>query len=229
MIALIEGTVVEKSEGEAIVMTAGGVGYRLMCSMNTLSSLPAAGDKCRLYTHLNVREDAMELYGFLQTEEREMFRRLIAISGIGARSALQILGSMPLSNLRLAILTGDVAALSRAPGIGKKTAQRISLELKDKLAKEALSGADELKEIAAVTDSEAPAGDAHQRGHAGPQGAGVFAAGSRVRLEGRRRKSGDRRRNDQTGPAPHGTAGINRQEERHGRPNRIFRLPGGGR
>ena len=148
MIALIEGTVVEKSEGEAIVMTAGGVGYRLMCSMNTLSSLPAAGDKCRLYTHLNVREDAMELYGFLQTEEREMFRRLIAISGIGARSALQILGSMPLSNLRLAILTGDVAALSRAPGIGKKTAQRISLELKDKLAKEALSGADE------------PAGDA---------------------------------------------------------------------
>ena len=160
MIALIEGTVVEKSEGEAIVMTAGGVGYRLMCSMNTLSSLPAAGDKCRLYTHLNVREDAMELYGFLQTEEREMFRRLIAISGIGARSALQILGSMPLSNLRLAILTGDVAALSRAPGIGKKTAQRISLELKDKLAKEALSGADELKEIAAVTDSEAPAGDA---------------------------------------------------------------------
>ena len=160
MIALIEGTVVEKSEGEAIVMTAGGVGYRLMCSMNTLSSLPAAGDKCRLYTHLNVREDAMELYGFVQTEEREMFRRLIAISGIGARSALQILGSMPLSNQRLAILTGDVAALSRAPGIGKKTAQRISLELKDKLAKEALSGADELKEIAAVTDSDAPAGDA---------------------------------------------------------------------
>ena len=150
MIALIEGTVVEKSEGEAIVMTAGGVGYRLMCSMNTLSSLPAAGDKCRLYTHLNVREDAMELYGFLQTEEREMFRRLIAISGIGARSALQILGSMPLSNLRLAILTGDVAALSRAPGIGKKTAQRISLELKDKLAKEALSGADELKEAASA-------------------------------------------------------------------------------
>ena len=160
MIALMEGTVVEKSEGEAIVMTAGGVGYRLMCSMNTLSSLPAAGDKCRLYTHLNVREDAMELYGFLQTEEREMFRRLIAISGIGARSALQILGSMPLSNLRLAILTGDVAALSRAPGIGKKTAQRISLELKDKLTKDALNGSDELREIAAVTDGEAPAADA---------------------------------------------------------------------
>ena len=138
MIALIEGTVAEKSEGEVIVMTAGGVGYRLMCSMNTLSALPAAGEKCRLYTHLNVREDAMELYGFLQAEERDMFRRLISISGIGARSALMILGSMPLSNLRLAILTGDVAALSRAPGIGKKIAQRIVLELRDKLSKEQL-------------------------------------------------------------------------------------------
>lgn len=95
MIALIEGTVAEKSEGEVIVMTAGGVGYRLMCSMNTLSALPAAGEKCRLYTHLNVREDAMELYGFLQAEERDMFRRLISVSGIGARSALLILGSMP--------------------------------------------------------------------------------------------------------------------------------------
>ena len=160
MIALIEGTVAGKSEGEVIVMTAGGVGYRLMCSMNTLSALPAAGEKCRLYTHLNVREDAMELYGFLQAEERDMFRRLISISGIGARSALMILGSMPLSNLRLAILTGDVAALSRAPGIGKKTAQRISLELKDKLTKDALNGSDELREIAAVTDGEAPAADA---------------------------------------------------------------------
>ena len=160
MIALIEGTVAGKNEGEVIVMTAGGVGYRLMCSMNTLSALPAAGEKCRLYTHLNVREDAMELYGFLQAEERDMFRRLISISGIGARSALLILGSMPLSNLRLAILTGDVAALSRAPGIGKKTAQRISLELKDKLTKDALNGSDELREIAAVTDGEAPAADA---------------------------------------------------------------------
>ena len=102
----------------------------------------------------------MELYGFLQAEERDMFRRLISVSGIGARSALLILGSMPLSNLRLAILTGDVAALSRAPGIGKKTAQSISLELKDKLTKDALNGSDELREIAAVTDGEAPAADA---------------------------------------------------------------------
>ena len=83
----------------------------------------------------------MELFGFCQKEERDMFKRLTSVSGIGPRSALGVLGSMPLADLRLAILTGDAAALSRAPGIGKKTAQRISLELKDKLAQDALSGA----------------------------------------------------------------------------------------
>lgn len=82
----------------------------------------------------------MELYGFATKDERELFRKLISVSGIGPKSALQILGSMTLSDLRLAILTGDANALSRAPGIGKKTAQRISLELKDKLTAEALSG-----------------------------------------------------------------------------------------
>ena len=135
MIAMIEGTVIEKNENEALLMTAGGVGYRVMCSVNTLSLLPAAGDSCRLHTYLNVREDAMELFGFGSKDEKDMFKRLISVSGIGAKSALAVLGSMPLSDLRLAILTGDAAALSRAPGIGKKTAQRISLELKDKLTR----------------------------------------------------------------------------------------------
>lgn len=139
MIAMIEGTVLEKNENEALLMTAGGVGYRVMCSVNTLSILPAAGESCRLHTYLNVREDAMELFGFCSKDEKDMFKRLISVSGIGAKSALAVLGSMPLSDLRLAILTGDAAALSRAPGIGKKTAQRISLELKDKLTQDALS------------------------------------------------------------------------------------------
>ena len=142
MIAMLTGNVVEKSEGEAVVMTSGGMGFRLMMSANTLSALPQAGQECTLYTHMNVREDAMELFGFLHKEERDMFRRLISVSGIGPKSALFVLGSMPLSDLRLAILTGDVAALSRAQGIGKKTAQRISLELKDKLAQDALGAAD---------------------------------------------------------------------------------------
>ena len=118
MIAMVKGTLMEKSEGEAVVMTAGGLGLRVMCSMNTLTVLPAAGQECTLYTFMNVREDAMELFGFCQKEERDMFKRLTSVSGIGPRSALGVLGSMPLADLRLAILTGDAAALSRAPGIG---------------------------------------------------------------------------------------------------------------
>jgi len=150
----------EKAEGEAVVMTSGGIGLRVMCSMNTLSALPAAGAECTLYTHMSVREDAMELYGFWKHEERDMFRRLISVSGIGPKSALGVLGSMPLSDLRLAILTGDAAALSRAPGIGKKTAQRISLELKDKLAQDALGGTAGMEDFAVTVDADTPVQDA---------------------------------------------------------------------
>ena len=160
MIAMVKGILMEKSEGEAVVMTTGGLGLRMMCSMNTLSGLPAAGAECTLYTHMNVREDAMELFGFLKREERDMFRRLISVSGIGPKSALAILGSMPLSDLRLAILTGDANALSRAPGIGKKTAQRLSLELKDKLAQDALAGGVSMDDIVITADVDAPVQDA---------------------------------------------------------------------
>lgn len=160
MIAMVRGMLMEKSEGEAVVMTAGGLGLRVMCSMNTLAALPAAGQECTLYTFMNVREEAMELFGFCQKEERDMFKRLTSVSGIGPRSALTVLGSMPLSDLRLAILTGDSAALSRAPGIGKKTAQRISLELKDKLAQDTLSDAEGLSEAVFAADAGAPAQDA---------------------------------------------------------------------
>ena len=159
MIAVIHGTVAEKNEGEVVLQTSGGVGYSLMCSMNTLSILPSVGKECTLHTHLVVREDAMELYGFEKREERELFRRLISVSGIGPRSALFVLGSMPLSDLRLAIVTGDLAALSRAPGIGKKTAQRIALELKDKVTQDALhSGLD--MDVISMQDPAVPAQDA---------------------------------------------------------------------
>lgn len=160
MIAMVKGTLMEKGEGEAVVMTAAGLGLRVMCSMNTLTALPAAGQDCTLHTFMNVREDAMELFGFSQKEERDMFKRLTSVSGIGPKSALGVLGSMPLSDLRLAILTGDAAALSRAPGVGKKTAQRISLELKDKLAQDALAGAEGMQEIVFAADEGAPAQDA---------------------------------------------------------------------
>ena len=150
----------EKNEGEAVLMTSGGLGLRMMCSMNTLSALPQSGEECMLYTHMNVREDAMELFGFLKREERDMFRRLISVSGVGPKSALGVLGSMPLSDLRLAILTGDAAALSRAPGIGKKMAQRLSLELKDKLAQDALGGTAGLDDFVVTASADAPVQDA---------------------------------------------------------------------
>lgn len=158
MIALVEGTVVEKSEGE-VVLLAGGIGFRLLCSMNTLAGIPPVDQRCRLYTHFNVREDAMELYGFSTREERDMFRRLITVTGVGPKSALFVLGSLPLSDLRLAILTGDIGMLSRAPGIGKKTAQRIALELKDKVTQDALASGVSAEDIA-IADTEAHAQDA---------------------------------------------------------------------
>ena len=160
MIAMVKGVLVEKGEGEAVVMTAAGLGMRLMCSMNTLSALPMAGGECTLFAHMSVREDAMELFGFLNRDERDMFRRLISVSGVGPRTALDVLGSMPLSDLRLAILTGDAAALSRAKGVGKKTAQRLSLELKDKLAQDALTGTAGLEDVVITTTADTPAQDA---------------------------------------------------------------------
>ena len=128
MYAFIEGQVCEKNTGELILL-AGGVGYRIACSMNTLQVAPAVGETMRCHTILSVREDAMELFGFATKEEKRMFQSLTAISGVGPKLALAILGSMPLRDLNLAILMGDITALSRAPGIGKKTAQRIALEL----------------------------------------------------------------------------------------------------
>ena len=158
MIAMVEGVIAEKSATEVIVM-AGGIGLRLICSMNTLAALPATVQTCRLYTHFSVREDAMDLYGFVTREEREMFRHLISVTGVGPKSAMFILGSLPLNDLRLAILTGDIGLLSRAPGVGKKTAQRIALELKDKVTQDALSSGVSMDDIA-MADAEAPAQDA---------------------------------------------------------------------
>lgn len=158
MIALIEGLIVEKSAGDVIVL-AGGIGFRLICSMNTLTALPPVDQRCRLFTHFNVREDAMDLYGFTTREERDMFRHLISVTGVGPKSALFVLGSLPLGDLRLAILTGDIGMLSRAPGIGKKTAQRIALELKDKVTQDALSSGVRMEDIA-MADAETPALDA---------------------------------------------------------------------
>lgn len=132
MIDFIEGTVESKAPGE-LVISAGGVGFLLLCSNATLAEAPAKGEKWRCYSVLNVREDAMELFGFASRQERAMFKKLCQVTGVGAKTALGVLSALPVRELSVAIVTGDIAALSRAPGIGKKTAQRIALELKDKV------------------------------------------------------------------------------------------------
>lgn len=159
MYAFIEGRVCEKTTN-SLVLEAGGVGYLLNCSMTTLQEAPPAGEKMRCYTYLSVREDAMELFGFATKEEKQLFLSLTGISGVGAKMALGLLGSMPLRDLNLAILLGDVTALSRAPGIGKKTAQRIALELKDKISQadvNANSGAAKTPVSSAAADNFAEA------------------------------------------------------------------------
>lgn len=169
MIAFIEGKVAEKNPGELII-NAGGVGFSLLCSSTTLAAAPGMGESWRCYTVMNVREDAMELFGFATKQEREMFRRLCMVTGVGAKTALGVLSALPLRDLSVAIVTGDVAALSRAPGIGKKTAQRIVLELKDKV---------EQQDVAAApggAPAPAPAGSAQQEAQAALQALGYTSA-----------------------------------------------------
>ena len=169
MIAFIEGKVAEKNPGELII-SAGGVGFSLLCSSTTLAAAPGMGESWRCYTVMNVREDAMELFGFATKQEREMFRRLCMVTGVGAKTALGVLSALPLRDLSVAIVTGDVAALSRAPGIGKKTAQRIVLELKDKVEQQDVATAP------GGLPAPAPAGSAQQEAQAALQALGYTAA-----------------------------------------------------
>ena len=118
------------------VVEACGVRYQCSASTHTLSSLPGRGQEVTLLTHLWVKEDGMELFGFSTEQERRCFRMLIGVSGVGPKAALSVLSATTPQNLALSIVTGDEKALTAAPGIGKKIAQRIILELKDKLAKE---------------------------------------------------------------------------------------------
>lgn len=139
MYAHIEGVVAEKDQ-DTIVLDAGGVGYLLNVSGATLSMAPSVGERMKLYCVLNVREDAMELYGFYSREEKKMYERLRSVSGVGSKTALQILSALSVRDLSIALVAGDAAALTRVPGIGKKTAQRLVLELKDKVDDDQLTG-----------------------------------------------------------------------------------------
>ena len=132
MIGKIAGRLLEKHPPQ-IVVDVHGVGYELDVPMSTFYSLPATGSEVALYTHLVVREDAHQLYGFATEAERHAFRQLLRISGVGARTALSVLSGLSVSDLRDAVAQQDAGRLIKVPGIGKKTAERLLLELRDKL------------------------------------------------------------------------------------------------
>ncbi|MCU6434775.1 Holliday junction branch migration protein RuvA [Undibacterium sp. Jales W-56] len=132
MIGRIAGTLLEKNPPQLLV-DCQGVGYEVDVPMSTFYNLPALGEKVVLLTHLAIREDAHVLFGFGSAEERSTFRQLIKISGVGARTALSILSGMSVSDLAQAITLQEAGRLTRVPGIGKKTAERLLLELKGKL------------------------------------------------------------------------------------------------
>ncbi len=132
MINFVEGKVVAKYEG-MVVIENNGLGYEINISNNTLVQLPNINEVVRLHTVLLVREDGISLFGFSTLEEKDLFNKLTTVSGIGAKSALAILSSQSYPNLVSCIINGDVNTLSKAKGIGRKTAERIVLELKDKM------------------------------------------------------------------------------------------------
>jgi holliday junction DNA helicase RuvA len=132
MIAMLRGILIEKHPSQAIV-EAGGVGYEVAIPVSTYTHLPETGSEVRLRVHTHVREDTLALYGFATQEEKAMFEKLISVSGIGPALAVKILSGLPALELIDAIRRGEIERLVRIPGIGKKTAERMTLELRDKL------------------------------------------------------------------------------------------------
>ena len=132
MIAQLRGTLVDKHPNLAVV-DVGGVGYEVTIPVSAYSSLPAPGSEVRLYIHTHVREDALSLFGFTSQADKDLFEKLITVSGIGPSLAIKALGGLTSADLTAAIRSGSVEQLVRIPGVGKKTAERLVLELRDKL------------------------------------------------------------------------------------------------
>jgi len=140
----IKGTLVVKNPGEAVI-DAGGVGYHLLISLSTYGQLPEAGNQAKLLTHLNVKEDVLQLYGFADEKERQVFRILISVSGIGPRLALTVLSHLSPHDLETAVANQDMTMLTAISGIGKKTAERLLVELKGKIADAVVEGLPSIK------------------------------------------------------------------------------------
>jgi Holliday junction DNA helicase RuvA len=132
MITFLEG-IIEEKQPTCVILNVNGVGYEVIITLNTFEDLPSTGDTCRLHTVHHIREDSEQLYGFSKKTEREFFTRLISVSGIGPTLGITILSGMPVAMFCNAVASGDVKLLSSIKGIGKKTAERIIVELKDKV------------------------------------------------------------------------------------------------
>ncbi|MBJ7554061.1 Holliday junction branch migration protein RuvA [Marinomonas spartinae] len=160
MIGRIVGTLVEKTPPELLV-DVNGVGYEISASMTTIYDLPPIGEKVVLFTHFQVKEDSQTLYGFIDKAERALFRVLIKVNGIGPKMALAVLSSMSSEELIANVQESDVTALTRIPGVGKKTAERLIIELRDKLGQAAkadlFSAPAVLKQVQADPRQEAEA------------------------------------------------------------------------
>ncbi len=133
MISYIKGILSEASQ-DGIVVEAGGLGYEIKVPLSVLERLPALGSEVKIHTHMQVREDGVSLYGFPGKRDLAMFRQLLGVGGIGPKGALGVLSALGPDDLRLAVISGDAKAIAKAPGIGIKTAQRIILDLKDKVS-----------------------------------------------------------------------------------------------
>ncbi len=153
MVAFIQGEVADRTEG-SLIIDHNGIGYNIFVPNSVVEEL-RVGDEVRIYTHMAVREDAITLYGFLNREDLKVFRQLLTVSGIGPKGALAVLSAMTAADLKFAVLADDVRSISAVPGLGKKTAQKLILELKDKLnLDEALESGLGEKENAAVQEHE---------------------------------------------------------------------------
>lgn len=153
MFAYIKGTLEEKLSNYIVVETM-GIGYKIFMSETAISKIGEIGDNVKVHTHYHVREDDISLYGFLTNEELKMFELLLSVSGIGAKSAIIMLSNISPSEFAMSIITNDISKLTKVPGIGPKSAQRIVLELKDKLKTEqAITKTEEVKSFIEVNEN----------------------------------------------------------------------------
>lgn len=153
MFAYIKGTL-EMKLNDSVIVEANGVGYKIFMAQNAIEKCGSIGDNVKIHTHYHVREDNISLYGFLTSEELNLFELLISVSGIGAKSALVILANIEPHNFALAVITNDEVRITKIPGIGKKTAQRMIIELRDKMKKLELEESESTEVVRTVEAEE---------------------------------------------------------------------------